>query len=106
MSLLAADDHVRLPSWVILRFDRVRGRHVLLAPERVLFPCPTTVTVLERLGAEGRRLSDLADELAAEFDAPREEILADVIGVLGELARGCLLEIRRSGHERAGTRAA
>ncbi len=101
MSLLRADDHVRLPSWVVLRFDPVRGRHVLLAPERVLFPCPTTVTILERLGAGGRRLSELAAELAAEFDAPAAEILGDVIELLDELARGCLLEIRRAHDERA-----
>ncbi len=91
---LAEDAVVGLPRWVRLRFDPVRNRHVLLVPERVLFPCPTTVLILERLG-RGRRLGDLVDELAAEFDAPRDEILADVRGILEELAKGCFLRIER-----------
>ena len=105
MSLLGPADVVRLPWWVVLRFDPVRRRHVLLAPERVLFPCPTTVTILQRLG-EGRRLADLAAELAREFDAPAGEILEDVIALLEELACGCLLEVRRCGHDAAAERVA
>jgi pyrroloquinoline quinone biosynthesis protein D len=38
-----------LPPWVRMRFDKVRDRWVLLAPERVLFPCATSVEILERL---------------------------------------------------------
>lgn len=91
---LGPDTVVRLPRWVKLRFDPVRGRHVLLAPERVLFPCPTTVEILERLRGGERRLRDLAAELAAEYDAPAEEILADLRELLRELVRGCLLQVR------------
>ncbi len=81
-----------LPPWVRLRFDPVRGRHVLLAPERVLFPCPIAVTVLERLG-EGRRLGEVIDGLVAEFDAPRRVVAADVTAMTEDLlAQNFLLE--------------
>ena len=93
MIALGEDSLVALPRWVRLRFDPVRGRPVLLAPERVLFPCPTTVEILNRLG-RGRRLGELVDELSGEYDAPRGEILEDVKAVLEDLARQCLLEIR------------
>lgn len=80
---------------VRLRFDPVRGCHVLLAPERVLFPCPTTVEILERIPAGGISLARLIDDLAAGFDAPRETIAADVTGLLGELARDRLIRIEQ-----------
>ena len=68
-----------------LHFDRVRDRWVLLAPERVLFPCATSVTIIERLG-EGRDLGELVGALADEFEAPRDTISADVRGMLQGLA--------------------
>jgi coenzyme PQQ biosynthesis protein PqqD len=89
---LAPDARVALQPWVRLRFDPVRGRHVLLAPERVLFPCPTSVEVLVRLGT-GRALGEVVAELAAEFDAPRAEIARDVTGLLGGLAEQGLLRV-------------
>src|SRR5262249_23904816 len=84
--LLAEDRVVALEGYARLRFDKVRDRWVLLAPERVLFPCPTTVTILERL--DGRRtLGEVVDVLAAEFEAPRETIAADTVRMLDDLAR-------------------
>lgn len=76
---------VALPAWVRLRRDRVRDKWVLLAPERVLFPCPTSVEILERLPASPT-LGALIDGLAAEYDAPRAEISSDVKAVLADLA--------------------
>jgi coenzyme PQQ biosynthesis protein PqqD len=76
---------VALPAWVRLHFDRVRERWVLLAPERVLFPCATSVLILERLGG-GRPVAALVDSLAQEFEAPREVIGADVRAMLQGLA--------------------
>ena len=87
MSLEELDeaDRVALPVWVRLHFDRVRDRWVLLAPERVLFPCATSVTVIERLGA-GRDLGELVTALADEFEAPRPTISTDVRAMLQGLA--------------------
>lgn len=85
LAALAETDTVGLPPWVRLRFDRVRDRWVLLAPERVLFPCPTSVLILERLG-DRRRLDEVIDALAEEFSAPRATISADVRRMLQDLA--------------------
>ena len=85
LEALAEADRVALPPWVRLHFDRVRDRWVLLAPERVLFPCATSVTIIERLG-EGRDLGELVGALADEFEAPRDTISADVRGMLQGLA--------------------
>lgn len=95
MSLMALNeaDLVALPAWVRMRFDPVRDRHVLLAPERVLFPCPTSVTILERLQGE-RRLGELVDALAAEFAAERTTISGDVRAMLQGLADQGFLAVR------------
>jgi pyrroloquinoline quinone biosynthesis protein D len=74
-----------LPAWVRLRFDRVRDRWVLLAPERVLFPCATSVEIINRL-PQAPTLGALIDGLAAEYEAPREAIAADVNAMLADLA--------------------
>jgi pyrroloquinoline quinone biosynthesis protein D len=98
---LAESDQVALPAWVRLHFDRVRDRWVLLAPERVLFPCQTSVLILERVGS-GRALGDLVDALAEEFAAPRETISGDVRQMLQGLADQGFLAVRESaetGHE-------
>jgi pyrroloquinoline quinone biosynthesis protein D len=79
-----------LQPWVRLRHDKVRDAWVLLAPERVLFPCPTSLAILERCDGQ-RTLTAIVDGLAAEFEAPREAIAADVDAMLGDLAdKGCL----------------
>ena len=85
LEALAETDLVALPPWVRLHFDRVRDRWVLLAPERVLFPCPTSVTIIERVGG-GCRLGAVVEGLAEEFEAPRETISGDVRQMLQKLA--------------------
>lgn len=82
---LADETVVGLQPWCRLRFDKVRDKWVLLAPERVLFPCPTSVEILNRL-SPGRRLGEVVDELAAEFDAPADVIGCDVRSMLQDLA--------------------
>ena len=96
LEALSETDHVALPAWVRLHFDRVRDRWVLLAPERVLFPCATSVTIIERLG-EGQGLGDLVTSLADEFEAPRDTISGDVRRMLQGLADQGFLAVE-SGH--------
>jgi hypothetical protein len=50
----------------------------------VLFPCPTTTDILQRLETP-KALGALSAELAGEYDAPVEEILTDVAALLGDL---------------------
>jgi coenzyme PQQ biosynthesis protein PqqD len=93
--ILDEDTIVAPKAGVRLRYDRVRQRHVLLAPERVLFPCPTTVDILEHIPPQGIRIKTLVDELAAAYDAPREVIAKDVVELLSGLARDRMLRVIR-----------
>jgi pyrroloquinoline quinone biosynthesis protein D len=78
----------RLARGVKLRQDTVRGRWIVLAPERMFVPDDVALEVL-RLVDGARSVGAIADDLAARFAAPRGEILADVTEMLGDLvARG------------------
>lgn len=84
MRPLADDDVLVRPRWARLRHCPVRDRWTLLVPERVLFPCPTTVEVLERI-ATPTRFGDIVAGLAAEYDAPADVIAADLAPLVGGL---------------------
>ncbi len=60
------------------RFDPIRQAWILLAPERVWFLDDISRAVLDLVDGH-RTLGDITDRLANDFDAPREEILTDVI---------------------------
>ena len=94
---LREDRGLALPPWVRLRFDRVRDGWVLLAPERVLFPCPTSVEILARL-PESATLGALIDSLAEEYEVPRAEIARDVQALLADLAAQGFLAEREGAH--------
>lgn len=74
-----------LPRHLKLRHDPGRGRWILLAPERIMTPDDIAVAIL-RLCDGTRSVEDIAEELAAEYDAPVEDIRNDVIGLLQDLA--------------------
>lgn len=67
-----------------LREDKVRGRWVILAPERLFEPDEVAVEVL-RLVDGARSLDAIVDILAAKFDAPRDMIAADVGAMIAQL---------------------
>ena len=81
----------RLPRHVKLRFDPHRQAWVLLAPERVLMPDETAVEILKRCTGEAT-LATMLDELAAEYDADRADIAADVVQLLRDLAAQGIIE--------------
>lgn len=83
---------------VRLRYDETRGCHLLLAPERLLTPSETAIAVLAL--CDGRRsVGDIADLLAAEFDAPATAILDDILPMLQDLADWRFLARAHSGSE-------
>ncbi|MBV9523384.1 MAG: pyrroloquinoline quinone biosynthesis peptide chaperone PqqD [Alphaproteobacteria bacterium] len=85
---------VVLPRHAKLKFDETRKVWVILAPERVLAPDEIAVEVLQLCDGV-RRVSDMADQLAQKYAAPREAIAADVITMLQDLAdKGFLTEAR------------
>ena len=81
---LQAADRLALPSWARLKFCDIRGRWILLVPERVLYPCPQTVEVLQRLAAP-TRFADIVGAMAEEYDAPPDVIAEDLAPILGNL---------------------
>lgn len=83
-----------LPRHARLKFDDTRQRWVILAPERVLAPDDIAVEVLQ-LCDGARSVADMIDLLAAKYAAPREDIGADVIAMLQDLAdKGFLTQAR------------
>jgi pyrroloquinoline quinone biosynthesis protein D len=82
----------RLARGMKLRQDQAReGRWVVLGPERMFVPDEIALEVL-RLVDGARTLGGIVDALAAKFQAPRAEILADVREMLGDLvARGVVV---------------
>jgi pyrroloquinoline quinone biosynthesis protein D len=84
---LLVTEHIapHLPRGVRLRFDPVRERHVLLAPERLLLPDETAVAILQSCDGN-TSVSDIARSLAARFDSEADAIVRDVIELLQDLA--------------------
>lgn len=75
----------RLKPGVRLHYDRVRDRHVLLAPERVVALDETALAILQKVDGM-TPLTAIAAALAAEYAADATEIAADAAALLGELA--------------------
>ncbi len=75
-----------------LRMDETRQQWVLLAPERLLTPSETAIAVLKLCNGT-RTVTDIAVHLAAEFDAPEADILADILPLLQNLADQSYLAI-------------
>jgi pyrroloquinoline quinone biosynthesis protein D len=68
-----------------LQHDRTRDRWVIQGPERVFSPDAIAVEVL-KLCDGSRTVADLADGLAVRYNAPKEQILGDVVAMLQDLA--------------------
>lgn len=83
--LVRPDCRPVLPRFVKLKFDKTRGLWLLLAPERILVPDPTSVEVLELCDGQ-RSVADIVGVLADKYDAPCDQILTDVVAMLEDLA--------------------
>ena len=70
---------------VKFRFDTVRDTWAVLAPERLFVPDEQAVEVLKLVDG-ARTLGDIAADLCARFDAPRDVVMADVATMLDDLA--------------------
>jgi pyrroloquinoline quinone biosynthesis protein D len=74
-----------MPTYIKLRHDPGRNRWIILAPERLFDPDEIAVEVL-KLCDGARTVGEIADKLAKEYNAPREDIEADIIAMLQDLA--------------------
>ena len=75
----------RLRSGVKLQFDRRRDRWVVQAPERLFVPDEIALEILKRCDGQAS-VRVIVDDLAQSFQAPRTEILGDVLELLKDLA--------------------
>ncbi|HZJ12928.1 MAG TPA: pyrroloquinoline quinone biosynthesis peptide chaperone PqqD [Methyloceanibacter sp.] len=83
--IVVGDTRPHLPAYLKLRHDAGRGRWILLAPERVLTPDDTAVSVLKLCDGQ-RTVEDIVEALAKEYSAPADVIRADVLDLLQGLA--------------------
>jgi pyrroloquinoline quinone biosynthesis protein D len=74
-----------LPNHIKLRHDAGRGRWHVLAPERVFEPDPIAVEILKQCDGK-TSVEAIAASLAKEYNAPLQEITADIISMLQDLA--------------------
>lgn len=95
--LIVAEDSIPiLARGTRLRYDEARQRWVLLVPERVMAPDEIAVEILQLCDGQ-RSVAAIIDQLAEAYAAPREEIGADVIAMLQDLAgSGFVVEARKA----------
>lgn len=90
---VTGDTVAKLARGVRLRQDPVRGKTVLLAPERALALDEIAVMIVNALDGE-RSLDAIAAEFARKFEAPKDQILTDVISFVEEFSKRRMLELR------------
>jgi pyrroloquinoline quinone biosynthesis protein D len=81
-----------LPRGVRLRHDKVRDRHILLAPERIFEIDQVAVEILKR--CDGRGFGALLEDLSKAFEATPEQIRNDVENFLKGFADKRVLELQ------------
>ncbi len=89
---ISPDARPKLPRGVRLTHNEQQGGLVLLAPERVFKPDPIAAEILKRCTGEAT-LTEIVDDLAKTYSAPRDRVLADVTTLLRGLADKKLLEL-------------
>jgi len=90
---ISGDTVAKLSRGVRLREDPVRGQTVLLAPERALALDEIAVMIVKALDGK-RSLDDIAAEFSIQFDAPKAEILGDIIAFVDEFSKRRMLDLQ------------
>lgn len=91
--MIAEKDIPLIPRGVRVHFDRVRGRWVLLAPERTVALDDIGRAILAEVDGQ-RSFGAITDGLSATYAAPRDQIAADAAGFLGTLIERRFVEVR------------
>jgi pyrroloquinoline quinone biosynthesis protein D len=91
--VVSATSVMRLAPHIVLRFDDIRKRWTMMAPERLMLPDEQAVEILQLVdGKTG--VGAIIDALAERYtQATRELIAGDVTAMLQDLAdKGCLTD--------------
>ncbi|WP_018237698.1 pyrroloquinoline quinone biosynthesis peptide chaperone PqqD [Ensifer sp. BR816] len=91
-SVISGSSVVKLARGVRLREDSVRGRTVLLAPERAIALDDIAIRIVQALDGK-RSLDCIATDFAATFEAPAAQIGNDVVAFVKELSLRRMLEL-------------
>src|SRR3712207_370426 len=89
---VSLDCRPRLAPRVRLQLDAVTGRAVLLYPEGILELNETAEEIVRRCDGV-RTVAEIAGALAAEYEAPAEELAPDVLECLADLQRRQLITL-------------
>jgi len=89
---IAVEARPRLPRGVRLVHNEAQGGWVLLAPERVFKADAIAAEIVKRCTGEAT-VSDIVDDLAKTFNAPRDRIETDVTAMLTGLIEKKLVEV-------------
>ena len=79
--MIGATSVPAFPRGVRLKHDEVRTQWVILAPERMFVLVDFGLAIMQGVDGEAT-VSGIVDDLAEKFQAPREQILGDVIEML------------------------
>ncbi len=93
--LVSAGSKPYFPRGVRMRYDTVRERFAVLGPERVYWPDPVSVDVLNLCDGQ-RSVSSIAGQLAQSYAAPVETIQADVLEFIQSWTDLHLLKLQES----------
>lgn len=82
--MVSGETRLVMPRHIKLRHDPGRGRWIVLAPERVFNPDDTAVAVLQLLDGQ-RSVSEIAETLSQEYQAPLDVVTDDIVAMLQDL---------------------
>ncbi|MBL4907439.1 MAG: pyrroloquinoline quinone biosynthesis peptide chaperone PqqD [Sneathiella sp.] len=88
---ITIDCQPKLAAGVRLSFDETRKTWMVLAPERVFMLDDIAGEILQR--CTGACLSEIVQDLAAKFDAPKQAIEEDVKELLADLVVKGVLDL-------------
>lgn len=81
-----------LPRHMRIQYDPVRQAFAVLSPERVFWPNEISLDILRRCDGQSDVAHIIAD-LAAEYDAPEDEVADDVVAFLQEWSDRLLVRL-------------
>jgi len=76
---------LRFPRGVRLKNDKTRKQWVVLAPERMFVLDDIAQAIMQEVNGV-KTVSVIVDNLTEKFQAPREQILCDVVSMLQDFA--------------------
>lgn len=83
---------LRLSRGVWLREDVIRQKVVLLAPEKAIALDDIATAIIASFDGE-RSVAQIADDLASHYEAPKEQVLSDIMTFASQFMDRGLLEI-------------